>query len=102
MEKVNVINIKGEKVNDRVLKLLDEGGFMQGSKQLVGFHFVFQNLKNGRTGIYPLYEYGERPMVRMRGYNIKRQVVGRINRALKHVRASQITYRHWRQLGRGQ
>lgn len=99
--RISATKFKGEKVNDRVLKLLDEGGFMQGSKQLIGFHFVFQNLKNGRTGIYPLYEYGERPMVRMRGYKIKRQVVGRINRALKHVRASQISTQHWRQIGSG-
>lgn len=94
--------LKGKKNSENVIHLLDEGGMAEGSKQLVGFHFVFTNLKNGRTGIYVLHEYGERrPMVRIRGYGIKRQIVTRINRILKRVRPSQITNQHWRQIGRG-
>ena len=100
--RISPTKFKGEKENQQVLKVLDEGGFTYGSKPLIGFHFIFARLKGGRTKIFPLYEYAkERPRVRIKGYNIKRNLVAKINRILKRVRASQISTQHWRQIGSG-
>lgn len=100
--RISPARMKGSKNGARVMNLLDNGGMEKGSKQLLGFFFLFTNLKSGKTGIYATREYApKRPIVKSRGYYIKEQVVNRINRILKRVRPSQITNQHWRQLGRG-
>lgn len=94
---------KGETNNERVLRLLDTGGTMKGSRRLKGFRLYFwYNKYTGKTNVGIKKDYSkERPMIRMRGYNLKRQVLARINRVLKKVRPSQISKEHWRQLGKG-
>ena len=100
--RIGPAKFKGAVNTDKVMQLLNEGGTEKGSKQLLGFYFLFTRLKSGKTGIYATYQYAkDRPIIKARGYNLKNQVVNRINRILKKVRPSQITNQHWRQIGRG-
>lgn len=100
--RISPARFKGAVNTDKVMQLLNEGGMEKGSKQLIGFLFMFNRLKSGKTGITAVREYAEkRPLVRAKGYNLKKQVVNRINRILKRVRPTQITNQHWRQIGRG-
>ena len=100
--RISPAKMEGSKNGDKVLTLLDNGGMEKGSKQLIGFLFMFNRLKNGKTGIMATREYAkDRPLVRTKGYNLKKQVVNRVNRILKRVRPSQITNQHWRQIGSG-
>lgn len=94
---------KGESNNERVLRLLDTGGTMKGSRRLKGFRLYFRYSRyTGKTDVGIKKEYSkQRPIVRMRGYNLKRQVLARVNRVLKRVKPSQISKEHWRQLGKG-
>lgn len=100
--RIGPAKFKGAVNTDKVMKLLNKGGMEKGSKQLLGFFFLFTTLKSGKVGIYATQQYAkERPIYKARGYNLKNQVVNRINRILKKVRPSQITNQHWRQIGRG-
>lgn len=101
--KISPATFKGENNNERVLKLLDTGGTTKGSRQLKGFRLYFWHDKNSpKTNVGIKREYSkERPTVRIKGFNLKRQVLARVNRVLKRVKPSQITTQHWRQLGKG-
>lgn len=89
--------------NQRVLKLLDDGGTMKGSRHLVGYELFFttKGMPPGVTGIIPAKIIEDAPTVRMKPFNLRRQVLTRVNRVLKKVKPSQITTQHWREIGKG-
>lgn len=91
---------KGERDNERVLKLIDKGGSGYGSLTLRGFKIIWSERRNGRQniGIQKIY-YREPRTVRFRGFNIKQKVVGRVNKALKKRKPSQILPSQWRIIG---
>ncbi len=94
---------KGESNNDRVLRLLDEGGSGKGSRRLLGFKLTFRyDKRTKKTGVGISKILEDKPkIIHTKGYNMKRQVVARVNRVLKKVRPSQISNAHWRQIGKG-
>lgn len=101
--RISPAQMEGSKNGDKVMTLLDEGGMEKGSKQLIGFFFLFTNLKSGKTGIYATKEYEpQRPMVKTKGYKLKNQVVDRVNNILKKYRPTDLTNQKWRQLGKGE
>lgn len=89
--------------NERVLKLIDEGGTTKGSRHLLGYrlYFTHHGMKHGITGVIPEKIIEDAPMVKIKPFKLKQQVVGRINRVLKKVKPSQISIQHWRQIGKG-
>lgn len=94
---------KGESNNDRVLKLLDTGGTSFGSRKLEGFTlFFWHNKATGKTDVGIRKNYSKmRPTIKIKGYNLKNQVLARVNEALKTRKPSQISKQEWRQLGKG-
>lgn len=101
--KISPATFKGESNNERVLKLLDEGGSGKGSRTLKGFHLSFRyNKRTKKTDVGITKDITkEYKTVKYKGYNIKRQVLTRVNRVLKKVRPSEISNEHWRQIGKG-
>lgn len=93
---------RGEDNNERVLKLIDEGGIGKGSRTLKGFEIIFTSRQKGRQNIGIKKVYYDTPKtVRLKGYNIKRKVLGRANRILKRLAPSKILPSQWRQIGSG-
>ncbi len=101
--KISPATFKGESNNERVLKLLDEGGSGKGSRTLKGFYLSFRyNKRTKKTDVGISKDLTkEHKTIRMKGFQLKRKVLARVNRALKRVRPSQISNQHWRQLGSG-
>lgn len=101
--RISPAKFKGEINNDRVLKLLDEGGTTKGSRRLGGYRLVLfpQEDRTLQVGIIKWYKQ-ERPVVTMKPFHIKDKTLARINRVLRRgVRPSTITKEHWKKLGRG-
>ncbi|MBQ3349732.1 MAG: hypothetical protein IJG38_04985 [Thermoguttaceae bacterium] len=94
---------KGENNNERVLRLLNLGGSTTGSRKLEGFTLYFwHNKATGKTDVGIRKNYSKtKPHIRMKGYNLKRQVLTRVNRALQNAKPSEISKQQWRQLGKG-
>lgn len=93
-------HFKGEKNNDRVLKLIDEGGTGYGSRTLKGFKIIWRGERNGRQniGITKIY-YDEPRTVTFKAFNLKKQVLKRALKALKKLKPSQILPSQWRIIG---
>lgn len=100
---ISPATFKGESNNERVLKLLDEGGTGKGSRTLKGFHLSFRyNKRTKKTDVGITKDITkEYKPVKYKGYNMKNQVLSRVNRILKKVKPSEISTQHWRQIGKG-
>ena len=94
-------HFKGESGNDRVLRLIDEGGSGKGSRTLLGFEIIFRARQNGRQNIGIKKIYSDPKNITFKGFQIKRKVLARANRVLKRVDPSRILPSQWRQIGSG-
>ena len=96
---------KGESDQQRVLRLLDKGGTGKGSRKLIGYrlHFIHHRTDpKGVTSIYPVRVFtDEKPTVHFKGFNLKYQVVNRINAALEKSAPTKLSDSKWRRLGAG-
>ena len=102
--RISPTKFRGESDNERVLRLLDIGGQGQGSRKLIGYrlHFIHKRTDpKDVTSIYAQRVYTDKkPMVHFKGYNLKAQVVWRINQTLRRgVPPTKISNARWRSLG---
>ena len=100
--RISPAKFSGETNNDRVLRLLDEGGSGYGSRRLLGFQIIFRARQNGRQNIGIKKIYDEPKQIRFKPFNLKRQVLARTRRVLKRVPPSKILPSQWRQISSGQ
>lgn len=102
--RISPAKFRGETDNQRVLCLLDKGGQGLGSRKLIGYRLHFVH-KHGEpkdiTSIYAQRVYTDtKPSVHFKGYNIKAQVVAKINQMLRNgVPPSKVSASRWRNLG---
>ena len=100
--RISPAKFSGETNNDRVLRLIDEGGSGYGSRRLLGFELIFRSRQNGRQNIGIKKIYDEPKQIRFRAFNLKKQVLARVNRVLRKANPSNILPSQWRQIGSGQ
>ena len=95
-------HFENETGNDRVLRLIDEGGTGKGSLTLKGFKIIWRSKQNGRQniGIKKVY-YDEPKTIRFKGFNMKKQVLQRTLATLKKKAPSKILPSEWRKIGNG-
>ena len=94
-------HFSGETGNDRVLRLIDEGGTGLGSRTLRGFEIIWRSKQNGRQNIGIKKIFDEQKTIRFRGFNMKKQVLKRTLEALKKKAPSKILASQWRKIGSG-
>ena len=99
--RISPTQLDGDENNERVLKMLDEGGTFKGARKMLGFRLFFRyNKAVQRTEVgIRQYHSRERRTVTIKGYHFKEKTLARINRTLKKIAPSKIDNQQWRRLG---